>query len=88
MRWLLNSPPEAQSLLAEIGEEDLEDLVTAPILKAMKEISDSEKLSTETVMKRLSTEQDLNLLTRIALEPSPLGPRQSPRDCLNRLREP
>jgi DNA primase len=87
VRWLLHSPPEAADLLADIDSEDLEELVTAPILKAMKEVADSEDLSTERVMKKLSAERDRNLLTRIALEPSPLGPRQSPRDCLDRLRE-
>jgi len=38
-------------------------------------------------MEQLSSEGDRNLMTRIALEPSPLSSRQSPRDCLNRLRE-
>ncbi len=56
-------------------------------MKAMKEVAASGELSTERVLERLPNEKDRNLLTRIALEPSPLGPRQSPRDCLNRLRE-
>jgi DNA primase len=87
VRWLLHSPPDAAGILVDIETEDLEDLATAPILRAMKEVVASEDLSTERVMEKLSAEQDRNLLTRIALEPSPLGPRQSPRDCLNRLRE-
>jgi DNA primase len=87
VRWLLHSPTDATELLSEIDEEDLSDLLTAPILKAMKEVASSAELSTENVMEKLSAEQDRNLMTRIALEPSPLGPRQSPRDCLNRLRE-
>jgi DNA primase len=87
VRWLLHSPPDAQELLSEIDDEDLGDLLIAPILKAMKEVASSDELSTERVMDRLSAERDRNLMTRIALEPSPLGPRQSPRDCLNRLRE-
>jgi DNA primase len=87
VRWLLHSPPDAQELLSEIDEEDLGDLLTAPILKAMKEVVSSDELSTERVMEKLSADRDRNLMTRIVLEPSPLGPRQSPRDCLNRLRE-
>ncbi len=87
VRWLLSSPPDSNELLNEMDDEDLEGLVTAPILKAIKETSQAGNLSTDTVMQRLSGDGDRNLLTRIALEPSPLGPRQSPRDCLNRLRE-
>jgi DNA primase len=87
VRWLLHAPPDAGELLSEIDEEDLGDLQTAPILKAMKEIISSDELSTERVMEKLTAERDRNLMTRIALEPSPLGPRQSARDCLNRLRE-
>lgn len=87
VRWLLSSRAEVPELLKEIDEEDLRDLLTAPILKAMKEVSGSATISMETVMQRLPADKDRNLLTRIALEPSPLGPRQSPRDCLNRLRE-
>ena len=87
VRWLLSAPPDSDELLSEMDDEDMKGLVTEPILKAIKEISQTGNLSTDTVMQRLSAEQDRNLLTRIALEPSPLGPRQSPRDCLNRLRE-
>jgi DNA primase len=87
VRWLLHSASDAPELLSEIDEEDLSELVTAPILKAMKEVVTSDELSTKRVMENLSAERDRNLMTRIALEPSPLGPRQSPRDCLNRLRE-
>ncbi len=87
IRWLLHSPDDAPALLSDVGEEDLEGLATAPILKAMKEVLVSEGLSTERVLDRLTGEAERNLLTRIALEPAPLGPRQSPRDCLNRLRE-
>ncbi|MFQ5793184.1 MAG: hypothetical protein ACE5JI_22155, partial [Acidobacteriota bacterium] len=87
VRWLLHAPTEAAGFLADIQEEDLVDLPTAPIVRAMKEVVAKEKLTAGRVLDRLSTEADRSLLTRIALEPSPLGPRQSPRDCLNRLRE-
>jgi len=87
IRWLLHSPDDAPALLSDVGEEDLKELATAPILKAMKEVLVSEGISTERVLDRLTGEAERNLLTRIALEPAPLGPRQSPRDCLNRLRE-
>ena len=87
VRWLLQTPEEARVLLAEIEEEDFEALVTASILRAMKELLSSGDLSLERILDRLSADADRNLLTRIVLEPSPLGPRQSPRDCLNRLRE-
>ena len=87
VRWLLNAPLDSNALLDEMDDEDMKGLITEPILKAIKEISKTGDLSTDTVMQRLSADQDRNLLTRIALEPSPLGPRQSPRDCLNRLRE-
>ena len=87
VRWLLSAPVDSDALLSEMDDEDMQGLVTEPILKAIKEISKTGDLSTDTVMQRLSADQDRNLLTRIALEPSPLGPRQSPRDCLNRLRE-
>jgi DNA primase len=87
IRWLLQSPEDAPALLDEVGEEDLSELATASILRAMKQVVASESLSTERVLDRLNTEAERNMLTRIALEPSPLGPRQSPRDCLNRLRE-
>jgi len=87
VRWMLHSPPEAERLLADVDEEDLQELTTAPILRAMQKVASSATLSTERVLEHLSTEGEKNLLTRIALDPSPLGPRQSPRDCLNRLRE-
>jgi DNA primase len=87
VRWLLSSPPESKELLNDLDDEDLQGLVTAPILKAIRETSHAGNLSTEAVMQKLSADRDRNLLTQIALEPSPLGPRQSPRDCLNRLRE-
>jgi len=87
VRWLLQSPEDAPGVLDDVEEEDLEGLATAPILKAMKEVLASDALSTDRVLHRLAGEAEKNLLTRIALEPAPLGPRQSPRDCLNRLRE-
>jgi len=87
IRWLLQSPEDAPALLDEVGEDDLSELATASILRAMKQVVASEGLSTERVLDRLNAEAERNMLTRIALEPSPLGPRQSPRDCLNRLRE-
>ncbi len=87
IRWLLQSPEDAAALLDELEEEDLSELVTASILRVMKKMVASESLSTERVLDRLNAEAERNMLTRIALEPSPLGPRQSPRDCMNRLRE-
>ncbi len=87
IRWLLQSPEDAPALLDELGEEDLKELATASILRAMKQVVVSESLSTERVLDRLNEETERNMLTRIALEPSPLGPRQSPRDCMNRIRE-
>jgi DNA primase len=87
IRWLFQSPEDAPALLDELEEEDLSELATASILRAMKEVVASEDLSTERVLDRLNAEAERNMLTRIALEPSPLGPRQSPRDCVNCLRE-
>jgi DNA primase len=87
VRWLLQSPADAAAILNELNEEDLQGLVTAPILAAMKEVAATQPATTEKVLERLSTDRDRNLMTQIALEPAPLGPRQSPRDCLNRLRE-
>ncbi len=88
IRWLLQSPSEnTAALLAEINDDDLREMVTAPILRAIKELAAGQPATTEKVMEQLSSEGDRNLMTRIALEPSPLSSRQSPRDCLNRLRE-
>ena len=87
IRWLLQAPNDAPALLDELEEDDLNELATASILRAMKKLVASESLSTERVLDRLDSEAERNMLTRIALEPSPLGPRQSPRDCVNRLRE-
>lgn len=85
VRWIVTNP-EQSGLLEEIEEEDLEDLLTAPILRAMKEVAASEPLSVERLMDRLPSDDVRNQLTRILMEPSPLGPRQSPRDCLDGLR--
>jgi len=87
VRWLFQVPNRASELLADLDDEDFAELVAAPILKAMQEVIASEELTTDRVMAQLSAEKDRTLLTRIALEPSPLSQRQSPRDCLNRLRE-
>ncbi len=87
VRWLLQSPAEAAVILTEINEEDLLEMVTAPILTAMKELATGQPATMAGVLERLSSEGDRNLMTRIALEPAPLSSRQSPRDCLNKLRE-
>jgi hypothetical protein len=70
-----------------MNDEDFTELVTTPILKAIQEVITSEELTTDRVMAQLSAEKDRNMLTRIALEPSPLSQRQNPRDCLNKLRQ-
>lgn len=85
IRWIMTTPEQC-GLLDEIAEEDLEDLFTAPILRAMKEAAASGPLTAEGLMDRLSSDDFRNQLTRILMEPSPLGPRQSPRDCLDGLR--
>ncbi len=85
IRWIVTNP-EQSGLLEEIEEEDLEDLFTAPILRAMKEVAASEPLTAERLMDRLLSDEVRNQLTRILMEPCPLGPRQSPRDCLDGLR--
>lgn len=87
VRWLLQTPEMAAGLLAGIDEEDLRDTSTGAILRVMREIASSGDLTTERVLDRLTAEADRKLLTRIAMDPAPLGPRQSPQDCLNRLRE-
>jgi DNA primase len=87
VRWLFHTPQQAPELLAELNDEDFTALVTAPILKAMQEVITSEELTTDRVMEKLSVEKDRNLLTQIALEPSPLSQRQNPRDCLNTLQK-
>jgi len=86
IRWILSSP-ESSAILDEIEEEDLEGLATAPIVRAMKEEKLSGTLSTERLLDRLEPDAARNQLTRIMTEPSPLGPRQSARDCLNGLRK-
>ena len=85
IRWILSSP-EDYAILDEIEEEDLEGLATAPIVRAMKEEKITGTLSTDRLLDRLEPDALKNQLTRIMTEPSPLGPRQSSRDCLNGLR--
>jgi DNA primase len=86
IRWLMTSPEES-AILEEIEEEDLEGLRTAPILRAMKELAATGPLLAERLLDRLSSEDARNQLTRILMEPSPLAPRQSPRDCFDQLRK-
>lgn len=87
IRWILTSP-ESLVILDEIEEEDLDGLVTAPILRAMKQEGATGELTMERLLDRLGSDDALrSQLTRIATEPSPLGPRQSARDCLDRLRQ-
>jgi hypothetical protein len=85
IRWLITSPEES-SILGEIEEEDLEGLRTAPILRAMKELAVEGALIAERILDRLPSEDVKNQLTRILTEPSPLAPRQNPRDCFDQLR--
>jgi DNA primase len=86
IRWLISTPEES-GILAEIEEEDLEGLRTAPILRAMKELVASGTLTAERIFDRLSSEDVRNQLSRILTEPSPLAPRQNPRDCFDQLRK-
>lgn len=85
IRWIIANQ-EASSILGEIEEEDLEGLATAPILIAMRDVAASGTLNTERLMDRLASDTERKQLTRILMEPSPLGPRQSARDCLDGLR--
>jgi DNA primase len=85
IRWLIATPEES-AILEEIEEEDLEGLRTAPILRAMKEIVASGPLVAERLFDRISSDDVRNQLTRILMEPSPLAPRQNPRDCFDQLR--
>ena len=86
IRWILSSPEDC-AILDEIEDEDLEGLATAPLVRAMKEEKATGTLSTEKLLDRLEPDALRKQLTRIMTEPSPLGPRQSARDCLNRLRK-
>ena len=86
IRWILTSP-ESMEILDEIEDEDLDGLRTAPILRMMKQERASGELSTERLLERLAPQELDRQLTRILTEPSPLGPRQSARDCLNGLRK-
>jgi len=86
IRWILSSPEDC-AILDEIEDEDLEGLATAPIVRAMKEEKATGTLSTEKLLDRLEPDALRKQLTRIMTEPSPLGPRQSARDCLNGLRK-
>jgi hypothetical protein len=79
--------PEESAILEEVEEEDLDGLWSAPILRAMKELVASGTLSAERLFDRLSSEDVRNQLTRILMEPSPLAPRQNPRDCFDQLRK-
>ena len=65
----------------------MEGLRTAPILRAMKEEKLLGTLKTEKLLDKFSLDTLRTELTRILSEPSPLGPRQSARDCLNGLRK-
>lgn len=85
IRWLISTPEES-GILEEIEEEDLEGLRTAPIFRAMKEIVASGPLIADRLFERLSSDDVRNQLTRILMEPSPLAPRQNPRDCFDQLR--
>ncbi len=88
IRWILSSPEDC-AILDEIEDEDMEGLATAPIVMAMKQerATETEPLSTEKLLDRLEPDALKKQLTRIMTEPSPLGPRQSVRDCLNGLRK-
>jgi hypothetical protein len=86
IRWLIASPEESP-ILAEIEEEDLEGLRTAPILKAMKELAAKGPLLAERLFDRLESDDVKSQLTRILTEPSPLPPRQNARDCFDKLRQ-
>jgi DNA primase len=86
IRWLISTPEES-GILEEIEEEDLEGLRTAAILRAMKELVASGPLVAERLFDRLSSDEVRNQLTRILTEPSPLAPRQNPRDCFDQLRK-
>jgi DNA primase len=85
IRWILSSP-ESSAVLDEIEDADLEGLATAPILRAMKASAIDGPLTVERLMDRLEGDGVRNQLTSILVEPSPLGPRQSAHDCLDRLR--
>jgi hypothetical protein len=52
----------------------------------MKEIVASGPLVAERLFDRISSDDVRNQLTRILMEPSPLAPRQNPRDCFDQLR--
>ena len=89
IRWILSSP-EDSVILDEIEDEDLDGLATAPILRLMITIKEEEvtgTLTSEKLLDRLEPDALRKQLTRILTEPSPLGPRQSARDCLNGLRK-
>ena len=86
IRWILQSP-DAIGLLEEIESQDLEGLATAPILETMQKLAREGQLTVDRLLESMNEDADRKRLTRIVTEPVPLGPRQSPRDCLNRLRE-
>jgi DNA primase len=85
IRWIM-AHPEGCEILDEIGDEDLEGLHTAEILRAMKEVAASGALTQDRLLDSLSSDDLRNRAIGILVEPSPLGPRQSPRDCLDSLR--
>ena len=86
IRWILQSP-DAIALLDEIESQDLDGLVAAPILETMQKLALEGQPTVDRLLESLTEDADRKRLTRIVTEPVPLGPRQSPRDCLNRLRE-
>ena len=53
----------------------------------MQKLALDGQLTVDRLLESLNEDADRKRLTRIVTEPVPLGPRQSPRDCLNRLRE-
>ncbi len=86
IRWLISSP-EDSSILGEIEEEDLEGLRTAPILRAMKELVASGPLAADRLLDRLTSDDVRSQLTGILTYEPPLGPRQTARDCFEKLRQ-
>jgi DNA primase len=88
--WAFHRPSETAAVLGEIEEEDCAGLLTANLLRALRELSrpqsPGDRLSVDVVLGRLEQAADRSLLTGLAARPDPVNPRQSPRDCLNSLR--
>ncbi|HYM24271.1 MAG TPA: DNA primase [Vicinamibacterales bacterium] len=82
--WIINEPGEADATLADIQDEDLEDLVTREVFQAARNLQkESSGFLPSSLIQRLST-VNAQLVTRIATGKAP--PVTIVHDCVAALR--